>query len=218
MATTTQARLRRNPNLNFGTVVDQLGGIQVGSGIVLVNFDTDRRFHNVRYQITAVNYTGGATLTPVVLSSTGTPALSTDTINLTVNAFGVPTAATWVGTAATNFTAGDQVSVVDATGKGLVLNVVSVSGINGYPTALAIVTVGTPSAAPAGKVIGVMQQLINGSPVRDTTAQDELNTSLFNGETISLGQLPIFYTEPWRNFTRWPAITLGHGRAKHFRA
>lgn len=206
MATTTQqARLRRNPNLNFGTVVDQLGGIQVGSGIVLVNFDTDRRFHNVRYQVTAINYTGGTLLKPVIL--TGSGVVSTDTITLTVNAFGVPTAASWVGTAGTGFVAHDHVSVVDATGKGLVLDVSTISGAGGYPTALAILTAGTPSAAPAGKVIGTIQQLVNGSPVRDTTAQDELNTSLFNGETIGLGQLPIFYTEPWRNFTRWPAIT-----------
>jgi hypothetical protein len=203
----TQTRLRRNPNLNFGTVVDQLGGIQVGSGIVLVNFDTDRRFHNVRYQVTAVNYTGGTGLAPVTVAATAVPAPGTDTITLVVNSFGIPTAATWVGTSGTNYTAGDTLSVVDATGKGLTLNVVSVSGSLGHPTALAVVNVGTPTAAPAGKVIGVIQQLVNGSPVRDTTAKDELNCALFNGETIGLGQLPIFYTEPWRNFTRWPAIT-----------
>jgi len=208
MATTTQqTRLRRNSNLNFGTVVDQLGGIQVGSGIVLVNFDTDRRFHNVRYQITAVNYTGGVGLAGTVLTSVAAATFAGDTVTLVVNAFGVPTAATYVGTAGSNWTPGDTLSVVDATGKGLVLTVASVSGSLGHPTGLTVTTVGTPSAAPAGKVIGVIQQLVNGSPVRDTTAHDELNTSLFNGETISLGQLPIFYTEPWRNFTRWPAIT-----------
>ena len=205
-ASTSQAtRIRRNPNLNFGTVVDQLGGIQVGSGIVLTNFDTDRRFHNVRYQVTCINYTGGTGLAPVNVSGVGVK--STDTITLTVNAFGVPTAATWVGTAGTNYTTNDVLSVVDTTGAGLTLAVASISGGGGYPTGLTIISTGTPTAADPGKVIGVIQQLVNGSPVRDTTAQDELNTSLFNGETISLGQLPIFYTEPWRNFTRWPAIT-----------
>jgi len=204
-ASTAPARLRRNPNLNFGQVVDQLGGIQVGSGIVLVNFDTDRRFHNVRYQVTCVNYKGGTLEKPVILTGVGLP--STDTITLTVNAYGVPTAAAWVGTAGTNFVAHDHVSVVDATGAGLVLDVATISGAGGYPTALTIISSGTPTAAPAGKVIGTIQQLVNGSPVRDITAQDELNRALFNNETISLGQLPIFYTEPWRNFTRWPAIT-----------
>ena len=91
MATTAApTRLRRNPNLNFGTVVDQLGGIQVGSGIVLVNFDTDRRFHNVRYQVTAVNYTGGAAL-PLTIVSSAAGSIGTATAAVTVNAFGVPT-------------------------------------------------------------------------------------------------------------------------------
>jgi len=199
---TTATRLRRNPNLNFGTVVDQLGGIQVGSGIVLVNFDTDRRFHNVRYQVTAVNYTGGATMTLTVLTGSGT--VGTATANLTVNAYGVPTAVTFAAGTSSGFTTGDHVTVVDATGQGLVISIVAAAGVLSTGT---ILTAGTPTAAPAGKVIGTIQQLVNGSPVRDTTAQDELNCALFNGEVISLGQLPIFYTEPWRNFTRWPAIT-----------
>jgi hypothetical protein len=208
MAPATQTRLRRNPNLNFGTVVDQLGGIQVGSGIVLTNFDTDRRFHNVRYQVTCINYTGGTLLKPVAVTQVAVQTPSTDTVTLAVNAYGVPTAATWIGTAGTNYTANDTISVSnDKTGAGVVIKVVSVSGALGYPTALSIVTAGTPSAANAGKVIGTIQQIVNGSPVRDTTAQDELNIALFNQQTISLGQLPIFYTEPWRNFTRWPAIT-----------
>ena len=203
----TATRLRRNPNLNFGTVTDQLGGIQVGNGIVLINLDTDRRFHNIRLQCTAVNYTGGATLAPTIISGTAVNTPSTDTVNLTVSATGVPTAAAWVGTAGTNYTANDKISVVDATGKGVVLNVTSVSGSLGYPTALTIVTVGTPSAINPGSLFGVVQLLVNGSPVGDITAALELNRALFNFEPISLGQLPLFFTEPWRNFTRWPAIT-----------
>jgi hypothetical protein len=207
-ATATAARLRRNPNLNFGTVIDQLGGIQVGTGIVLINLDTDRRFHNIRLQCTAVNYTGGATLAPVIISGTAVNTPSTDTVNLTVDAFGVPQTATWVGTAGTNYTAGDKISVVDATGAGLILNVVSVSGSLGYPTALAIVSVGTPTAISAGALFGTVQLLVNGSPCGDISAQQELNRALFNGGlTITTGQFPIYFTEPWRNFTRWPAIT-----------
>ena len=201
------ARLRRNPNLNFGTVTDQLGGIQVGNGIVLINLDTDRRFHNIRLQVTAVNYTGGATLAPVIVSGTAVNTPSTDKVNLTVNAYGVPITAAWVGTAGTNYTANDKISVVDATGRGLVLNVTSVSGSLGYPTALTIVSVGTPSPVNPGAVFGVTQLLVNGSPCGDITAQMELNRALFNFEPISLGQFPLFFTEPWRNFTRWPAIT-----------
>lgn len=200
-------RLRRNPNLNFGTVTDQLGGIQVGNGIVLINLDTDRRFHNLRLQVTCVNYTGGAALAPVIVSGTAINTPSTDKVNLVVSAYGIPITATWVGTAGTNYTANDKISVVDATGRGLVLNVTSVSGSLGYPTALTVVSVGTPSAVNPGVVFGVTQLLVNGSPCGDITAQQELNRALFNFEPISYGQLPLFFTEPWRNFTRWPAIT-----------
>jgi hypothetical protein len=205
MAQAQAVRLRRNPNLNFGTVVDQLGGIQVGSGIVLVNFDTDRRFHNVRYQVTAVNYLGGAALALAIISSAA-GSIGTATAAVTVNAFGVPTSVVITPGTSSGFVTGDILTVVDATGQGLTFSITA--GVGGVLTApTTIVSVGTPTAAPAGKVLGTIQQLVNGSPVRDTTAQDELNCALFNGETISLGQLPIFYTEPWRNFTRWPAIT-----------
>lgn len=205
MATAASNRLRRNPNLNFGTVVDQLGGIQVGSGIVLVNFDTDRRFHNVRYQVTAVNYTGGTAL-PLTIVSSAAGSLGTATAAVTVNAFGVPTLVVITPGTSSGFVTGDILSVTDATGQGLTFSITA--GVGGALTApTTIVSGGTPTAAPAGQVIGTIQQLVNGSPVRDTTAQDELNCAQFNGEVISLGQLPIFYTEPWRNFTRWPAIT-----------
>ena len=201
------ARVSRNPNANYGTQIDQLGGINVGNSIVLVNLDPDKRFHNIRLQVAAVNFTGGATLAPVTLTSTATPVPSTDTIDLTVNAFGVPTAATWVGTAGTDYTAGDTLSVVDATGKGLVLTVASVSGASGYPTALTITSIGTGTAANVGQVLGIAQLLVNGSPVRDISCQQALNQALFNNEPISVGQMPFFFTEPWRNFTKWPDIT-----------
>jgi hypothetical protein len=207
MAGITQkaVRIQRNRNANFGTQIDQLGGIQVGASIVLVNLETDRRFHNIRFQISCVNYTGGATLAGVVLSSVA-GAFNGDTINLTVNAQGVPTAAAPVGAAATGFLANDTVSVGDATGAGLILNVTAV-GIGGNPTGYTILAVGTPTAADPGAVLGICQLLVNGSPVGDLTAQQELNRALFNNEPISLGQFPIFFTEPWRNFTRRPTVT-----------
>ena len=62
-------------------------------------------------------------------------------------------------------------------------------------------------AAASGEVLGTIQQLVNGSPVRDTTAQDELNCALFNGEVTRSGNRLFFTRSPRRNFTRWPAIT-----------
>ena len=201
MAAQQTQQIRRNPNLNFGTVIDQLGGIQVGSGIVLINFDTDRRFHNVRLQVTALNFTGGTGLTATALTGSGT-ALEVD---VTVNGFGIVTAVTPTsGHAGTGFTTGDTITFTDATGAGFVGTVTASAGA---VTGIAITSTGTPTAADAGKVLGIAQLLVNGSPLGDITAEQEINRALFNNETISLGQFPVFFTEPWRRWTRWPAIT-----------
>jgi hypothetical protein len=39
------------------------------------------------------------------------------------------------------------------------------------------------------------------------TAGQEILRAKFNAVPIGLGQLPIFFTEPWRQFTRFPEIT-----------
>lgn len=199
--TSRAGRISRNPKLNYGTQVDQLGGITVGNGIILVNMDPDRRYHNIRFQITAVNYTGGTNLTATALTGSGT-ALKVD---VTVNTSGIVTAIIpHSGSAGSGFTTGDTITFTDATGKGFVGTVTASAGA---VTAIAITSVGTPTAAPAGKVLGLAQLLVNGSPVRDISVQQALNVALFNNETISLGQLPLFFTEPWRNVMRWPDIT-----------
>ena len=201
MATQAPVRIRRNPNLNFGTVVDQLGGIQVGSGIILINLDTDRRFHNVRLQVTAVFYSGGTSLVATKITGAGTGLL----VDATVNSTGIVTAIVpHAGAAGSGFVTGDTITFADATGKGFIGTVTASSGA---VTAIAITSVGTPTAAPVQSVLGVVQLLVNGSPVGDLPAAMELNRAYFNGVQISLGQLPLFFTEPWRNITRWPAIT-----------
>ena len=199
------ARVQRNPNANYGQQVDQLGGINVGNNIVLVNLDPDKRYHNIRLQVTAVNYTGGGTAHAITkLTGSGTAA----TGHLTVNAFGVPTAIA-IDAGGSGWNAGDTFTIADATGAGVVLTVDTVTG--GPPGAIAtahVTTVGTPTAAPVGSVLGIAQLLVNGSPVRDVSVQQALNLALFNFLTVApLGQMTFWFTEPWRNFTRWPDIT-----------
>lgn len=201
----TATRIQRNRSANYGTQIDQLGGIQVGTSIVLVNLETDRRFHNVRFQVTALNYTGGAAL-PLTIISSVAGVIGTATADVTVNAFGVPTVVNVNVGNSTGFVNGDILSVVDATGAGMTFSVqAGVGGVIAAP--FVIVSTGTPTAADAGAVLGICQLLVNGSPVGDLTAQQEINRALFNNEPISLGQFPIFFTEPWRNFTRRPSVT-----------
>ena len=196
------ARVQRNPNANYGQQVDQLGGINVGNNIVLINLDPDKRYHNTRLQVTAVNYTGGLAKVPVVL--TGVGVVGTLTMDLAVNAFGVPTTVTVHSGTETGFVTGDTVTLPDATGAGVIITVTAAAG---SVTAATVTTIGTPTAAPVGSVLGIAQLLVNGSPVRDVTVQQALNIQLFNGLNPSLGQCTFWFTEPWRNFTRWPDIT-----------
>jgi hypothetical protein len=196
------ARVARNPNANYGTQIDQLGGINVGAGTVLVNLDPDKRFHNIRLQVTAVFYTGGTGL--AVTKLTGAGVVGTLTADVTVNAYGVPTAVVMNSGTETGFVTGDTVTVVDTTGAGMIITVTAAAG---SVTGLSAFTIGTPTAAPAGAVLGIAQLLVNGSPVRDINCQQALNIALFNNQPISVGQMPFFFTEPWRNFTRWPDIT-----------
>src|SRR5271157_788992 len=86
-ASKTASRVQRNRNANYGTQIDQLGGIQVGTSIVLVNLETDRRFHNIRFQVTAVYASGGTALTATKLTGIGTGLK----VNVTVNATGIVT-------------------------------------------------------------------------------------------------------------------------------
>lgn len=196
------ARVRRNPNANYGTQVDQLGGINVGNNIVLVNLDPDKRYHNIRLQVTAVNYTGGTGLVPIVL--TGVGVVGTLTMDLAVNAFGVPTTVTVHSGSESGFVTGDTVTVPDATGAGVIISITAAAG---SVTGATVLSIGTPTAAPVGGVLGIAQLLVNGSPVRDVTVQQMVNMQLFNQLVPSLGQATFFFTEPWRNFTRWPDIT-----------
>jgi hypothetical protein len=201
----TLTRISRNINANFGRLIDYLpglSGLTPQGGQPLVNFDCDRRFHRVLINCTAVNYTGGTSLVATKISSTSGAGLLVD---VTVNAFGVITAIIpHAGNAGTGWVTADTMTFADATGAGFVGTVTAAAGA---VTAIAITFGGTPTAISPARLIGAIQMTVNGSPIVDTTAASELNRALFNFETMSLGQLPIFFTEPWRNINRWPEIT-----------
>ncbi|MGA2853902.1 MAG: hypothetical protein ABSE90_07225 [Verrucomicrobiota bacterium] len=195
----------RNPNANFGRLIDYLpgmSGLTPQGGVPLVNFDCDRRFHRIMVQCTAVNYHGGTSLVATKITSTSGAGLLVD---VTVNAFGVVTAIIpHAGNAGTGWVTGDTMTFADATGAGFVGTVTANAGA---VTAIAITFTGTPTAIDPIRLIGPIQIAVNGSPIIDTTAAYEIRRALFNFEPITYGQLPIFFTEPWRNFTKWPEIT-----------
>jgi hypothetical protein len=204
-AAAAKSYTQRNPNANFGRLVDFLpgmSGLTPQGGIPLVNFDCDRRFHRIVLQCTAVNYTGGTSLVATKITSTSGAALLVD---VTSNSFGVITAIIpHAGNTGTGWVTADTMTFADATGTGFIGTVTAAAGA---VTAIAITFGGTPTAIDPACLIGPIQLSVNGSPIVDTTAAYEINRAKFNFEPIDYGQLPIFFTEPWRNFTKWPEIT-----------
>jgi len=197
----TLSRVQRNAMANFGRQLEPIAGITLSTGQMLANLDCDRRYHRLLFQTTAVNYTGGTGLAVTNLTA---PAAAAGTADLAVSN-GVPGAVSGIAGAATGWTTGDKGVIADATGAGATFTATAAAGALTalvYDPASA-----TPTAVNPLLVIGAIQISVNGSPIIDTSAALEINRALFNNALISYGQLPIFFTEPWRNINRWPAIT-----------
>ena len=140
-----------------------------------------------------MNYSGGTGLKITGLTS----GANTATCSMTPTAFSVPTNPTSITGTVTGYTNGELCTVADATGQGATYTA-TVGG--GNLTALTYVALSaTPSAINAGRVLGICQLLVNTVPIRDITAAQTLQICAFNNETVSLGKLPFFFTEPWRN-------------------
>lgn len=201
-----RALMRANPYLNIGRQRNFITGIQgvTPGGQAQINFACDRRYHRLIFQCSAVyiNYTGGAALTFVNLTHpTATPVTGT----LAVSS-GVPGAVSAVSaTGAIGWVTNDVAQVLDATGAGATFTVTASGGV---PSAFVYASgTNVPQAIQPAIMLGTVKMLVNGVNVCDLTAQQEIQRALFNFMPIGRGQLPILFTEPWRNLTRWPEIT-----------
>jgi len=200
--------LAQNPYTNTGRQRAFITGIQGVSagGQAQINLPTDRRFHRLIFQCTAVYFTGGTALTATALTGSGT-GLKVD-VTVASN-FTVATIAQHTGNAGSGFVTGDTITFTDATGVGFV-GTVTASG--GAVTAIAITTNGSPSAIPAQLFCSTVKLLVNGVNIADLTASQEILRAQFapgqaGAFPVTAGQLPILFTEPQRNWTRWPEIT-----------
>lgn len=193
---------------NLGRQTLFVAGINgvVPGGQVQVNYPCDRRYHRIIYYCTAINFTGGAGLAATkVTSATGAAGL---TVTLTVNASHVPTAVGTFGGTNSGWAVNDTFTVADATGAGILCTVTTVS--SGAITAATVTVAGTPTAISPANFFTQFVQTVGGVNVRDLTPAQEIQRAQINPGFVNLpaaGQFPVFYTEPWRNLTRWPAIT-----------
>lgn len=176
--------------INF---INGINGVSPGSSGI-VNMPVNQRYHRLIFQAKAINYTGGTSEVVVKLTGNGTGATITPTI-----ANGVVTGGT-VTAGGSGWNVGDTFTLTDATGVGFVGTVATVTG--GPPGAIATFTVtsgGTPSAINVATMITAIKLSVNGVNMRDITPAQMIAISVYNGYIPKLGELPIFFTAPWRN-------------------
>lgn len=200
--------LALQPFTNTGRQRAFITGIQGVSagGQAQINLPTDRRFHRLIFQTTAIYLTGGNNLTATALTGSGTGLK----VDVAVNGgYQVATIAPHAGAAGTGFVTGNTITYSDPTGVGFVGTVTAAAGA---VTAIAITTNGTPSAIPANLFATTVKLIVNGVNIADLTAAQEILRAQFapgcaGAFPVTNGQLPILFTEPQRNFTKWPEIT-----------
>jgi hypothetical protein len=198
-ASTAPRRYPRNPLANYGIQIEPIPGINLTNSLMNVSLDCDKRYHNLTWECIAVNYTGGAGLAIVkVVSASGAGGTAT----LAVNGFQVPTT---IGTfsGGTGWAVNDTFTVTDATGKGAVFTVNTVS--SGAITAATYVA-NSATATPIDPrlLISNIQLIVGTTAVVESTAAMEIFRADVNENYLtrrSLGQLPIYFTEPWRRTT-----------------
>lgn len=152
---------------------------------------------------------GPAASTPAVLTPTITNGVIT---NLAITSGGAGYQATASSNTITildslyNSVSGYAVRV----GQGAAAVVTTVG--TGAITALNLTSGGAQSPTPPELVITGVKQLVNGVNMRDITPFEILRIALANRFTygtngFSVGQLPVFYTEPWRDIVVHDEIT-----------
>jgi hypothetical protein len=186
----------RSPSINF---LSGINGIAAG-GTPTLNLGSDRRYLGMKLQCAAVNYTGGNALPTKKLTGGGNNDL---TINVVVSTAGLVTAAT-VAAGGTGYANGDTFNVVDATGAGLVFTVAT---SNAGVVATVTFNIATATPTPMNPVqffdsLSPFNINIGGTPVRSLIPLSMLMIAQARGRLPFLGELPIDFVEPDRNFLK----------------
>jgi hypothetical protein len=180
----------RNRLINF---IAGITGVAAGSQAIL-NLPVNTRYHKLTFNCQRVNYTGGTALTTTKITGAGNDDC---TVTPTVTN-GVVTAAAVVA-GGTGYVTGDTITIDDATGEGCVLTVTAAAGA---VTALAVTSGGTASQCAPETLISSLKLLVNGVNMRDIAVADTLKICMANGYFPRLGELPVFFTQPWRNLNQ----------------
>ncbi len=185
--------------INKGRLINFISGITgvAAGGNAVVNMAVNQRYHRLLFVCKRVNYSANVTVT-MPASAGGTPATFTVTV---VN--GAITAVA-IATAGSGQTPGTYAGVVtDPTGTGAAVSIVVAGG--GTVTATPTVTSGgTASVCDPTTLITSFKLLVNGVNIRDIDATNIIKVVQANLPIVdypALGELPIFFTQPWMEIT-----------------
>lgn len=182
--------------INKGRLINFINGITgiSAGGQGVVNMPVNQRYHRLKFQCSAVNYTA-----PVVTFATapgGTPATFTATVvNGAITGIVIATAGSGQTPGTYNLT------ITDPTGTGATATAVVAGG--GTVTATPTVTsAGTPSAINPTGFITSLKFLVNGVNMRDIDVVNILKIQMGNGYFSRLGELTVWFTEPMANVSQ----------------
>lgn len=187
--------------VNNGRLINFINGITgvAAGGNAIVNMPVNVRYHRNVFQCACVNYTGGTALTTTALTGVGANNLTvTPTV---VN--GVITAVAVVA-GGTGYVTGDTITINDATGTGFVGTVTAAAGV---VTAVAVTSIGTASPVNPITFFSSIQQIVNGVIIRDISPDSILRSVMAQGYYPTLGEFPLLYTAPGRNFVQRNDVT-----------
>lgn len=186
--------------INKGRLVNFISGINgvAAGGNAIVNLPCNRRMHKLLFQCAGVNYTGGTALAVVNIVGAGINGTVTPTITN-----GVVTAVAVVA-GGTGYVTGNTMTFTDATGIGFVGTITAAAGVI---TAVAVTVSGTASPMDPATFFTAIRLLVNGVNMRDIAPVDIVKIAMANGLFPPRGQLPIYFTPPWRNVNQANEIT-----------
>lgn len=182
------------PIKNRSRIRDAITGINgVAAGAkALLTLPPNTRYHGLEFQTSKVNYTNPVVAIPTGAGAgDGNAALSATVVNGVITAINIDAA----GATYTNGTFDLDDFVTDPTGEGF-SGTITVSG--GAITATSVTSGGTPSFANPADVLDSLTVKVNGVSMRDIAPASLLRIPVANGMNLRRGQLPLFFSEPWR--------------------
>ncbi len=201
---------------NFGSSTNLITGIQGVSsgGQASINMNCGQRIHSETFQCSGIAY--GKHGTPVA-----TPLVAgTETFTVVVSANG-QIASIAINNSATAKANGTYTgSILDPlytalngnairVGQGATFSyVVNTAAV----TSVTLTSAGTVSAIPPEDFFTSQKHIVNGAVIRDIGANRTIQIATVNGYVPADGELPVFFTEPWRKIvdhdqaTAWDLI------------